>query len=223
MTAWDGMISFILLVGLIQVIGAVALRFYVKTLPPVRLNRVAPRDAESIVTDYLDGFEETRLGFPTGFFTAGEFPPEGGVAFDERRSSSIGWKAIAGVILVPMTVGASVGGFIGSIFGSRDENYGPFGALVGGATGLAFGLYLAPLVLGATVLELVVKYLGTSRIEAHAQPASDDPLDSVVTFRLRGACALLSENVIMAGFRPPVLPPEYANVVRGLTPDPAIA
>jgi hypothetical protein len=211
------MVTLIGIVGLIQILGALVLRFYVKTLPPVRLSRVAPRDAELIVSDYLEGFEETRLGFPTGFFTEGQAPVEGGIAFDERRSSSIGWKATAGVVMVPIAFGTMVGGFVGAIFSSREDDYSGFGKLIGGISGLVFGLYLLPLVLGATLLETALKFLATSRIEARATVADDDSLDSVVTFSLRGPCALLSESVIMAGFTPPELPLEFAGVARNVT------
>lgn len=224
---WSQMWTLLLIVGSIQIVVAIGLRCFTKSSPEVRLRRVAPPDAIEIVTDYLDGFEETRLGFPTGFFSCREPASDGTVRFEELRSASIGWKATATVVMVPLTVGVMVGGFVGSIFDGdgEDVRWGRIlGVVAGGAAGLFVAIYLLPLVLGATILEISLKYLATSRIEATARPADDDPLDSLVTFKFRGASAMLSERAVLAGFAAPVLSPAlagFANPMPSSTVEPA--
>jgi hypothetical protein len=211
---WSQMWTLLVVVGSIQLVVAIALRFYIKPSQEVRLRRVAPDDALMIVTDYLDGFEETRLGFPTGFFRYQTASPDGSVSFEELRSASIGWKATATVILVPITVGVAVGVFVGGLLDGGKDGEGALGrvvgVLLGGAFGVFIALYMFPLVLGATILEVVLKFLAVSRIEATARVAEDDPLDTLVAFKFRGASALLSERNVLAGFAAPVLAPALA-------------
>lgn len=221
---WNFLWILLFIAGGIELLGAIGLRFYVRTSPEVRFRRVAPEDAEVIVTDFVDGYAETRLGFPTGFFSSKGRTPDGSIVFDELRSSSMGWRATGTVIMVPLSIGMSIGLFIGGLFDSPTETQSEgclgriVGVLIGGAVGLVIALFLFPLVLGATVLEVSLKYLATSRIEATTRVAGDEPLDTLVTFKFRGACALLSERSILAGFSAPVLSPRLAAFSAAIPP-----
>lgn len=217
MNIWNFLVNLLLIVGIIQLVAAVGLRFYVKSTPDILMRRVSPEDAKSIVADYLDGFEETRLGFPTGFFTLKERTADGAMNFVEMRSSSMGWRASMTVIKVPLSVGAAIGGAIGGFLGSfsDDEGGGGFlGVIIGGFIGLTLAFFLFPMVIGATLLEVVLKQLTQSQIQVMTRVADDDQLDSVVGLKLRGPSALLSEKLILSAFEKPSLPPSL-NIFAG--------
>ena len=205
MSTWTSMVEIVLVAGIIEILAAAALRFYIKSLPAVTMQKTAVPDAKRIVADYVSGMEETRFGFPTGFFEYSADIPGMGPRFVEKRTASVGWKASAGVIMIPVGIGVMIGGGIGRAFGETD-GAGCFGTVIGGGLGLVIGILFLPLVLGATIIEVILKPIATSQIDAEVAPSPTDASDTLVTFKLRGVCALLSEADLTKAFGVPVLP-----------------
>jgi len=171
----------VIVVALLQVL-------YVRKLPPAHLARVAPQNALDLASRFLDGLEEGRFGYPSGFFlvTAKQKDPNAVVAREVVIWHSNVWDIIA----FPWRVGRRIGGFA---------------ILIGGFILIVACFYLLPLLVG----EYASKFLLRSRIRAKVTNLSNDD-GSEVVFDTRGPCAHLLRKRLRTAFADPVLPARIA-------------
>ncbi len=175
--------------------GAVVLRLWTKTLPPVRLNKVSPPVALQLVGEFLDSSYDGQFGFPTGVFEVTS-PDPGHIIAREIVGSGSHFTEI-------------LRRFYNGLF----RFLLVFG-LVGFAIGLFLAFFLTPVLLWAALNEVLTRRLLRSQITADLRPVDNG---TEVTFGLRGVGALIIGKRVRAAFHPPELPPRIASLA-GLAP-----
>lgn len=181
-------IWFIIIV--LMVVAGIALRIFVRTLPPVQLHKVAPVAASRLVSDFIASSYETDFGYPSGYFRIEKATDTEVVAQEWVTKGSHFTQILRGFYRAVLSLGASLG-----------------------CLGLYFTFFLAalatPFLLYAALTESLLKYLLRSRIRAGLARAGDG---TQVTFTLRGPGALLVGRRLEQAFLQPVLPSRVATL-----------
>jgi hypothetical protein len=179
---------------LLMITAGLVLRIWRQTLALVELRRVALAPASALVGEFLSSCYEGAFGFPSGLFFTEQVAPDRIVAreFSFRQTHFV----------------TIVGGLYRTVFGVGAA-FGCFGALVG----FVLVVMLTPFLLYAAGIEVLLRYLLRSQIEAELEAA---PAGTSVVFTLRGPSALLVGRRITQAFAPAALPPRVAGLA-GLT------
>lgn len=179
-----------LVIIVLMVVVGVRYRLVPRTLPPVRLHKVAPGAASRLVSDFIASSYETDFGYPSGYFQL-ERATETEVVANEWVAKGSHFTQI-------------LGGFYRAILG--------FGSELG-----CLGMYImfciaaiaTPALLYAALTETLLKYLLRSRIQAALERAGDG---TQVTFTLRGLSASRVGRRLERAFHEPVLPARVASM-----------
>ena len=67
-TALGTIVEIWFIIIILMVVAGIALRIFVRTLPPVQLHKVAPASASRLVSDFIASSYETDFGYPSGYF-----------------------------------------------------------------------------------------------------------------------------------------------------------
>jgi hypothetical protein len=190
-------IWFIIIV--LMVVAGIALRIFVRTLPPVQLHKVAPASASRLVSDFIASSYETDFGYPSGYFRIEQATDTEVIAQEWVTKGSHFTQILRGFYRAVLSLGA------------------PFGCL-----GLYLTFFLAalatPFLLYAALTEVLLKYLLRSQIRAGLLRSGDG---TQVTFTLRGPAALLVGRRLERAFHEPVLPSRVAALAGLATTAPA--
>jgi hypothetical protein len=154
---------------LLMITAGVVLRIWRQQLEPVRLSRVALEPAGFLVAEFLGSCYEGAFGFPSGLFTVDRAAPNRIVAQEFAFRQSHFSTVLAGLYRTIFGIGAA---------------FGCFGALAG----FTLAFMLTPALLYAAGIEVLLRYLLRSRIEAQLQA---EQAGTSVQFTLRGPSALL--------------------------------
>jgi hypothetical protein len=179
----------------LMVVAGIVLRIFARTLPPVKLHKVAPLAASRLVSDFIASSCETDFGYPSGYFVIEQATETEVVATEWVAKGSHFTQVLAGFYRAILALGA------------------PFGCL-GVYIMFCIAFLATPFLLYAALTETLLKYLLRSRIRAGLARAGGG---TEVTFTLRGPAALLVGRRLERAFSEPVLPPRVA-ALAGLTP-----
>lgn len=212
--------NFLLIWPLVAVIGEIGYAIYrqrqPKSLTPIRLSDTRPTYAIEVVNDYLDCFEETEFGFPTGFFVSAVATDTNVRVYQEQTLPTRGIQLA--VLVCVDSVREAVERLMR--FNDRSAERGNYGDEPGAAHAVySWGIVLAGFfascalttlfffpvwiaILGEAILK---KFLAAS-ITVRVAEAPDQRNDSLVTIELRGMSALKAEKVILRAFDAPMRP-----------------
>jgi len=156
---------------------------FVWKMPPMLLARMGPERATRLVADFLQGLEEGRVGFPSGFFSVDKV--EGGrIVATEMVSWPTSMLSLAKRIIRLSLI------------------FGPIGAIVAIALIVTLGLFIG---LAVVIVEFLAKLFLRSRITASVV-AVPGTVNSEVVFTTRGPSAHLLRQRIEQAFDVPKLP-----------------
>lgn len=186
---------------IIMLLVASCFTVYERSLPKIRLSRVSSEDARRILTDYLDGMEESTFGFPSGMFYARQ-DTGSDIVLDEVTHGSAGFdlmKRWSGA-LAAMTAFA---------WARTDKDDDGGLRVLAPAVTFTLAIVTLPYMLIATVSELLLQRLLRSRITARVAPDPDDARNTLVEFTLKGPCAILAGKRLNASLGVPELPERF--------------
>jgi len=189
---------FVEIVTILAFVIALVARFWVLRIERVTLRGINVRRATDLVAVYVQGVHDHRFAFPTGVFLidADETQPGKVVAREANFKGSLGFGLISYALLLPR-MGAAMGGA-----------FGCFGVVIGACAGLMLSLlFLWPIICIAAV-EVVLRLLMRSRIEASIERAPGQEEAVTVGFELRGMSAFGVEEPLRRGMAPR-LPERY--------------
>lgn len=204
---------------LAAVIGEIGYAIYrqqqPKSLTPIRLSETRPASAIEVVNDYLDGFEETEFGFPTGFFVSAVATEKNKRVYNEQTLPTRGIQLAVLVCVDSVRVAVTRLLRYNDRSAARSD-YGDYvtshtimtwliiiaGVLASGALTTLFFLPIWIAILGEMILK---KFLAAS-ITVRVAEAPDQRNDSLVTIELRGMSALKAEKAILKAFEAPMRP-----------------
>jgi len=205
------MIMAFLIVAAIGVTLLMVARYAVTITKSVTLKGVGPDFAIRSANQAIWAAEDHVVGWPSGTFETTWDEPRNMLVAKEFLPHGSG-NIVLSFIKVPWTIAI----YIVAAFSA----FGVFGFFVGFfLAAIALGgflfFFVVPLTL-AWIVEIAFKKPVSSMIEIDVA-ALDDATQ--LTFRFKGASALIVMNRVMNAFNPPVLPPKYAGFIARTTPD----
>jgi hypothetical protein len=172
-----------------------------KILAPIRLADTRPTQAMNLVDDYLRHFEETKFGFPTGFFVPVDATEKHVRVYKEQTLPTAGIR-LAVLVCVAFPLFA-----VSKLLTVRTSNF--FSLLI-----LALGIcasagitivFFFPIWIGVLGESVLKKFLASS-ITAKVYEAPDRRNDSLAKIELRGMSAMMAEKAIIKAFEVPMRP-----------------
>jgi hypothetical protein len=192
------LLVFVQIVTVLAFVIALVARLWVLRIEPVTLRGIDVERATDLVAVYVQGVHDHRFAFPTGVFLieSNETRPGKVVAREANFKGSVGFGLIGYAVLLPR-MGAAIG-----------SSFGLFGLIAGGMAGLMLSvIFIGPIIFVAAV-EVVLRTLMRSRIEASIAPAPGQADAVTVEFELRGMSAFGVEDALRRGMSPG-LPARY--------------
>lgn len=172
----------------LMLVAGIVFRFLPRRLPPVQLHKVAPKAAEKLVGEFIQGSFDGEFGYPSGIFVILSSSPTEIVARE--------WVAKGSHFVVILRA------FYRSIFALG----GAFGC-IGAFVCLFFAVLFTPALLYAAVAETLLKYLIRSKITCALERSGDG---TTVAFTLRGPVAMLVGRRLERAFHQSALPTRIA-------------
>lgn len=203
--------NYLLIWPLAAVIGELGYAIYRQRQPrrltPIRLSETRPSNAMEVVNDYLDGFEETDFGFPTGFFVSAPATDKNVRVFKEQTLSTRGIQLAVLVCVDSVRIAVSRLLRFNDRVSDQSHALMTWIIVITGlvASGVLTTLFFFPLWI-AILGELILKKFLAASITVHVAEAPDQRNDSLVAIELRGMSALKAEEAIIKAFEAPMRP-----------------
>lgn len=212
--------NYFLIWPLAAVIGEIGYAIYrqqqPKSLTPIRLSETRPASAIEVVNDYLDGFEETEFGFPTGFFVSAVATEKNKRVYNEQTLPTKGIQLAVLVCVDSVRVAVSrllryndwsaERGDYGDDYGTQHTVLTWVIIIAGLLASCALTtLFFFPIWI-AILGEMILKKFLAASITVRVAEAPDQRNDSLVTIELRGMSALKAEKAILKAFEAPMRP-----------------
>jgi hypothetical protein len=178
------MVDAYLIIICLMLIGGVVLRVWQRRLPPVQLHKVSPKAAAQLVGEFIESSYDGQFGYPSGLFRVEQASETQIIAREVVGRGSHFTKILKSFFDAVLSVGSGCG--CASMFVS-----------------LFLAVMLAPALIYAALIEVVLKYLLRSQIVTSLEGAGDG---TRVSFTLRGPVALLVGRRLERAFHVPALP-----------------
>ena len=185
------MVDAYLIIICLMLIGGIVLRIWQQRLPPVQLRKVSPKAAAQLVGEFIESSYDGQFGYPSGLFRVEQASETQIVAREVVGRGSHFTRILKSFFDAVLSIGSGCG--CASMFVS-----------------LFLAVMLAPVLIYAAVIEVVLKYLLRSQIIVSLQGANGGTL---VAFTLRGPVALLVGRRLERAFHTPALPVRVAALV----------
>jgi hypothetical protein len=196
-------------IGALQTLAfvvAIVARWWKLDIGPLTLRGTDVAAATDLVAVYVESVHDHRFAFPTGVFRVDVDRTTSGVV----RAREANFQGSAGFGLVKFCLA------IPALFVAMAEDAGCLGLLFAICAGVFVAGFLIVPILAVALLEIVLRALLRSRVDAWvtASPTVSDAVE--VRFELRGLSAFGIEPALRAGLAAPNLPARYATA--GLAP-----
>jgi hypothetical protein len=172
----------------LMVVAGIGFRVWRRQLPPVKMHKIAPKAASTLVGEFIQSSYDGQFGYPTGLFLVESASERQVVAQEIVGRGSHFTQILKGMYTAVLAVGSSFG-------------------CIGGIIALFFAAILTPALIYAALAEVLLKYLLRSQIVSSLEGAGDG---TTVAFTLRGPVAMLVGRRLERAFHAPVLPPRIA-------------
>lgn len=198
------LLTFIEIVTVLAFVIALVARYWVLRIEPVTLRGIDVRRATDLVAVYVQGVHDHRFAFPTGVFLIDDEHTAPGkvVAQEVNFKGSLGFGLIKYALLLPR-MGAAMGG-----------SFGCLGAVIGASAGLMLSLFFIWPIIFIAMIEVVLRFLMRSRIEATIAKAPGREEAVTVAFELHGLSAFGVEAPLRRGMSPGI--PERYRAAAGV-------
>jgi hypothetical protein len=181
-----------------------------KILAPIRLADTRPTQAMNLVDDYLRHFEETKFGFPTGFFVPVDATEKHVRVYKEQTLPTAGIRlaVLVCVDYVLFAVSYVLEGIVR--WESRDDGMKNLLQFITVTLGICASagitiVFFFPIWIGVLGESVMKKFLASS-ITAKVYEAPDRRNDSLAKIELRGMSAMMAEKAIIKAFEVPMRP-----------------
>jgi len=173
-----------------MLVAGIVFRFLPRRLPPVQLHKLAPRAAEKLVGQFIQGSYDNEFGYPSGVF----------LILSSSETEIVAREGVAKGSHFMLILGAFYRGIL-----SLGSAFGCFGMFVC----LFFAALFTPALLYAALAETLLKYLLRSRITCALERSGDG---TKVAFTLRGPSAMLVGRRLERAFHQSALPSRVASL-----------